>query len=59
MTFQEQLTQFVCSTSNVALVVAMLAVGAAYAMGIGFSNPEHFFDFRNWAEAVNNCLRSL
>lgn len=59
MTFQEQLTQFICSSTNAALVVALLAAGAACAMGMGFSHPEHFFDLRNWAEAFNNCLRSL
>jgi len=59
MTFTEQLTQFVCSSSNAAVVVVLLGVGAAYAMGIGFSHPEHFFDFRNWAEAFNQCLRSF
>jgi hypothetical protein len=46
-------------SSGALLIGAVLFVGAAIGLGMSVNSAERLFDFREWARAIGQCLRSL
>jgi hypothetical protein len=55
----DRLVDWISRSSGAIVIATFFITGAAVALGIGVHSPERFLDFREWARAINDCLRSL
>ncbi len=55
----DRLVDFLSRSSGAIVVTTFLVTGAAVMLGISVHSADRFFDLREWARAIGDCLRSL
>jgi hypothetical protein len=55
----DRLIELLSRSSGAIVVTTFVVTGAAVALGISANSADRFFDLREWARALGDCLRHL